>query len=502
MAANDINLNTTKMNPTQEAIEATNTQQPNHAGNQNQIRTFAQVTNENMFPKKDQAIIMASHQGLPIKEYILALGNLIGPNNILARDRISNNRIKVFLKSKYVVDELLSQHNSIQVLGQAIPIRRYTSTAQRIIISGGSPSVPHCILENYIKNIGLKLVSSISFLNANMNIDKYKHIISFNRQAYAEITNENQMPTSFLAKYDDEEFRFYIEIFQEKCYKCNKVGHKILNCPENQETPTLTLAKPIPIQTQESNETPITQTMPNPIEPEHPIIMTTPNLSITTTIQQKEKKSTELDTSASDTNEEEMPEQDNWEMTRTTRRRKRPPPLSPEKNNPSKSTQPKRRANTEENPSTSLTQGKETRTPKNIEEVSGITQSDSSTQPMNTEPENLTVEPINKEKPTSIEEMLTPVKPTIENSQGEYIFDYETLQKYIKDTKKKSAEEILTLTTKLSNNKNIEVYHMLDTLYPELLNPAIKKRFTQIKNIIFSTGKNTGSNTDTGNITD
>lgn len=83
----------------------------------NKRQSFAEVTlNKNaLFPKKDQAIILSPYPGIPINEYIIALGNLIGPEKILLRERISNNRISVFLKSKEIVDQLLDNHDSINV---------------------------------------------------------------------------------------------------------------------------------------------------------------------------------------------------------------------------------------------------------------------------------------------------------------------------------------------------------------------------------------------------
>lgn len=209
-------------------------------------KTFAQIANQFMFPKKEQAVILSPIPNIPINEYILSLSKIIGPEKILFREKISNNRISVFLTSKQIVDELLNKHNHIIVQGQYIPIRRLISTAQRAIISGGSPIVPHDRIENEIKKMNFQLASNITFINAGMNTNNLNHIMSFKRQVYLNLTNENQLPASFLINYEDDDYRFFLDLPQQKCFSCNGFGHIAANCPEN-----ITNNQPNPIENPE-----------------------------------------------------------------------------------------------------------------------------------------------------------------------------------------------------------------------------------------------------------
>ena len=78
-------------------------------------RSYADTITQNMFPKKDQAIVMESREGISIKEYATAIGNIIGPNAIRFISRISNARVCVYLDSKKTVTDLTGKFNSITI---------------------------------------------------------------------------------------------------------------------------------------------------------------------------------------------------------------------------------------------------------------------------------------------------------------------------------------------------------------------------------------------------
>lgn len=75
-------------------------------------------------PSKEQAIIMNATDGLKIKGYIIAVGNKVGPKNIIFASRISNNRICVYLQSKEVVGDIMEKHNFLQIESNKINVRR------------------------------------------------------------------------------------------------------------------------------------------------------------------------------------------------------------------------------------------------------------------------------------------------------------------------------------------------------------------------------------------
>jgi hypothetical protein len=45
------------------------------------------------FPTKEQAIVFNAIEGLKLDDYVVAIGNIVTPKNVLFASRISNSRI-------------------------------------------------------------------------------------------------------------------------------------------------------------------------------------------------------------------------------------------------------------------------------------------------------------------------------------------------------------------------------------------------------------------------
>ena len=133
---------------------------------QSQSQTSTNV--QNSFPKKEQAIIMNVVADLKLRDYLLALGHIVEPKNIIFASRISNGRICVYLATVELVDKIVSEHATITVNNVNLDIRRLITPAKRIIISNVCPSIPHEVIENVIQTMGFKIVSPINFLRTGI----------------------------------------------------------------------------------------------------------------------------------------------------------------------------------------------------------------------------------------------------------------------------------------------------------------------------------------------
>ncbi|KAF0773522.1 Reverse transcriptase domain-containing protein, partial [Aphis craccivora] len=91
------------------------------------------------FPKKDQAIIFNTIDGIPQIEYIRVLSTLTNPSNIKFASRISNNRFCVYFANKSIVENIINQNHTINVNNHIISIRKLINPTKRIIISNVSP---------------------------------------------------------------------------------------------------------------------------------------------------------------------------------------------------------------------------------------------------------------------------------------------------------------------------------------------------------------------------
>lgn len=203
------------------------TSRPKYLSDQNQI-----------FPKKDQAIIVPSHAEVNIEECVKAISEFILPQNILYAQKISNNRTCVFLKTKEIVDNLMEKTNSLQIKELNLPIRRLITPAKRVIITGGSPIIPHIEIEKILVENEIKLVTGVTFMRSGIKSPELQHIQTFNRQFYASIPDELQIPETLTITYDNETYRLFLTI-SGSCFKCRKEGHVVKECPLNQNTTQL-----------------------------------------------------------------------------------------------------------------------------------------------------------------------------------------------------------------------------------------------------------------------
>lgn len=220
--------------------------------------SFAGVTRSqpaDMFPKKNQAIVIPSSDDLTTSDYILAVAKIVQPRNIKFASRISNNRVCLYLSSVDHVDNIVNNYNPIEIEGQRLNVRRLVSPARRLILSNVCPSVPHKILEDALKNIGAQPVSPISFLKASYISDEFSHIMSFRRQLYIKPDNDLQLPSSILVNYEDISYRVFTSYDEVVCFTCKKKGHFSKQCPQ--------LSKETTAHESESNQTQTVSLTPN-----------------------------------------------------------------------------------------------------------------------------------------------------------------------------------------------------------------------------------------------
>lgn len=76
----------------------------------NSKQSFASTVANSLISKKDQAIVIDINVSFTHKDYIIAIGKLVQPSNILFASRISKERICIFLSSKALVDNLIEKH--------------------------------------------------------------------------------------------------------------------------------------------------------------------------------------------------------------------------------------------------------------------------------------------------------------------------------------------------------------------------------------------------------
>lgn len=197
--------------------------------------TIIQTKQAKYYPKKDQAIIIHAMNEIPLKEYIFAIGDIIKPENITHASRISNQRICIFLKTKSLVDQIVTEHEKIQVQNHITTIRRYIIPPTKVSITNICPSIPDEEILNAFKHLNIKVISPITTHRANLERPEYAHILCFRRILYIPETEKHLVPETLTILYENKEHRIFLATEKQVCNKCNGVGH-----PENKCKNTIT----------------------------------------------------------------------------------------------------------------------------------------------------------------------------------------------------------------------------------------------------------------------
>ena len=197
--------------------------------------SYATVAESDVFPKKDQAIIIESRPDIPLDEYTAAVGKLIGANSIRFASRMSHGRICMFLDSKQTADDLTEKHTSITIQNHILELRPLITKFQRLILSNVCPVVPHSIIKTALENVGITTTSPITFLRAGLSNPGFTHILSFRRQVYIHPDNVPNIPESLQINYDDTSYWIYLSTDNLTCFLCKKSGHIAKNCTAAQQ---------------------------------------------------------------------------------------------------------------------------------------------------------------------------------------------------------------------------------------------------------------------------
>ncbi|KAI4473072.1 hypothetical protein M0802_016337 [Mischocyttarus mexicanus] len=199
--------------------------------------SYAKVTGNISFPKKDQAVIIDVIDDSQLKVYVQAISKLIDPAHIRFISRIANNRICIYVATKEIADELIDKHKAILVNGKSLPIRPLISRNKRIIFSNVCPIIPHNVLEEKLKEWKIKPMSAMTFLRAGLTDQGFSHILSFRRQIFITPEDIEKLPESFQITYEDTTYWIYVSSDNISCFLCKKEGHIAKNCSEKPLNP-------------------------------------------------------------------------------------------------------------------------------------------------------------------------------------------------------------------------------------------------------------------------
>lgn len=185
------------------------------------------------YPTEEQGIIFQHFEGAKIRDYLLAIYQLVGgASNIVAASRVSGGRVIVFLANKDLVENFQKKYGGFQFQNTFIKTRKLKAPSTKLIISNVSPTVPNVAIEDLLtKTLKLKLASPISILRVSPQDDLFPHVISSRRQVYVHSTEDlSHIPNLTQLTYADRTFTVFITLDDLTCFKCGSRGHKAENC--------------------------------------------------------------------------------------------------------------------------------------------------------------------------------------------------------------------------------------------------------------------------------
>ena len=126
---------------------------------------------------------------------------------------------------------------------------------KRIILSNVCPIIPHNVILNTFKQMGIRIVSPISFITVGFTETGFTHILSFRRQVYIYPDDANKLAASLQVNYNDTSYWIFISTDNLECFQCKRQGHLVKHCPNStNDTQQQIKSSSLPTQVRDTNE--------------------------------------------------------------------------------------------------------------------------------------------------------------------------------------------------------------------------------------------------------
>lgn len=191
------------------------------------------------YPTRKQAILFPSYENIPILDYVVAVGRLIGPDKILSASKIAKQRICIYLNTEDTADSFVHSFKNIQIEGKTFEATKLSAPARRLVLSNVHPCVPNSLILEALHEAHIKTKSAIHELHIGLTSNsvpkeesnKYSHVTSFRRGVYVENNAEITIPESLLIHFENETYRIFVTDSEQKCHVCKQANHNASNCP-------------------------------------------------------------------------------------------------------------------------------------------------------------------------------------------------------------------------------------------------------------------------------
>lgn len=193
------------------------------------------------FPKKEEAVIVDSIDGISPIEYAYAIGKLIGAKNVSSASKISNGRIYLQTTGEQFVEQLTHKDTAIRIGTQKLSIRPYITKAKKIVLAHVFPYIPNYLIERKLEEFGVKLTTKITVIKFGHTAPEYFHLESHRRQFLIHAEDVCKIPMIFTNLLDSTKYWVYPSPDNFSCFNCQESGHVAKNCKKpNRQNPIKT----------------------------------------------------------------------------------------------------------------------------------------------------------------------------------------------------------------------------------------------------------------------
>lgn len=177
------------------------------------------------------AIRIAKLDKVSNQDYAKAVGQLIGPQNIMSCNR-AHNSVILYLSGVQLVDAVCSA--GLGIAGTFVKPEPLVKPSTRVVMSNVDPFIPNHLLIQQLSAYGKVLVNTLKYVSASMNDPSLKHIVSHRREVQILLSDEYKKGIDgFInVKLYEKWYKIYVTTDHLTCFKCKSKGHTIKFCPE------------------------------------------------------------------------------------------------------------------------------------------------------------------------------------------------------------------------------------------------------------------------------
>ncbi len=168
-----------------------------------------------------------------VEECILAVGDVVGHECILAASRM-NNAFVLFLNSVEKANEVVEK--GVVIGGLFTLVLPLSTPAKKVTLSNVPPFITDEMLNKELSRFG-KIVSPMKKITLGSKSDLIKHVVSFRRFIYMILKdNRTELNLNLKLRVDDFDYTVFVSTDGMQCFGCGKTGHLVRVCPDKSGT--------------------------------------------------------------------------------------------------------------------------------------------------------------------------------------------------------------------------------------------------------------------------